>query len=415
MTQDNDNALVQELRLALNHLYDPADLRLNPLLNRLGLAAQRDPAAALRRVLNEAIAALKPEKTTPVEANPWHLYRLLTQRFIEQSSQTEVARNLGLGIRQYRRHEAKAIGGLADYLRAHYDLRPSPGAGETTPGESGTPSRAAELAWLQESLPSQPINVVDSIQAAVQLVSPLAQTHHVCLKIDTPNTLPLAIGQATTFRQALLTVLSAAVRCSTSGRVEISAQVSGWEVACCILPVRQANSTSSFHCEENDNLDIARQLMEILGGTFQLQTPGAGICPFEVRLALPIIEGVIILAVDDNNDTLQLLQRYTIGTRYRFVGLRDPQEVLRVAMELSPQIIVLDVMLPHIDGWELLGRLHEHPDTQHIPVLICSILPHEQLAATIGAAGFVRKPVTRRAFLQALDDHLPHPSGRDDR
>jgi CheY-like chemotaxis protein len=121
------------------------------------------------------------------------------------------------------------------------------------------------------------------------------------------------------------------------------------------------------------------------------------------------------LAIDDNIDTLQLLQRYTIGTRYRFVGLRDPQEALQAALELSPQIIVLDVMLPHIDGWELLGRLLEHPGLQHIPVLICSILPHEQLAATIGASGYVRKPVTRRTFLQALDDHLPYPSGRDDR
>lgn len=415
MTQGNDNSLVQELRLALNHLYDPADLRLNPILIRLGLDSQRDPAAALRRVLSEAIAALKPEKTIPVEANQWHIYRLLTQRFIEQSSQTEVARNLGLGIRQYRRHEAKGISVLSDYLRAHYDLRPSPDGGKTTPGESGTPSREAELAWLRESLPSQPVNVAESIQAAVQLVSPLAQTHHVSLEIDAGNDLPLVIGQATTFRQALLTVLSAAVRCSTEGRVKISAQVRGWEVDCRVLPMRPSISNPSLPSLESENLDIAQQLIEVLGGVFQIQTPGEGSCPFEVRLALPIVEGVLVLAIDDNIDTLQLLQRYTIGTRYRFVGLRDPQEALQAALELSPQIIVLDVMLPHIDGWELLGRLLEHPGLQHIPVLICSILPHEQLAATIGASGYVRKPVTRRTFLQALDDHLPYPSGRDDR
>jgi CheY-like chemotaxis protein len=414
MTQDNDNSLVQEIRQALNHLYDPADLRLNPILNRLGLASQRDPAGALRRVLSEAVTDLKPEKTIPLEANGWHIYRLLVQRFIEQSSQTEVARNLSLGIRQYRRHEAKAISVLADYLRAHYDLRPFSGTGETSPGESGTPSREAELAWLQESLPSQPMNVIESIQAAVQLVRPLAQTRHVSLEIDASHDLPLAIGQLTTFRQALLTVLSAAVRCAAGGRVKISAQVRGWEVDCRILPVNPSISTASFPPEESENLDIVRQLVEALGGVFQIQTPGGGGCAFEVHLALPMLEGVLVLAVDDNIDTLQLLQRYTIGTRYRFKGLRDPQEALRVALDLSPQIIVLDVMLPHIDGWELLGRLHEHPDLQHIPVLICSILPHEQLAATIGAAGFIRKPVTRRAFLQALDDHLPHLTSQEE-
>jgi len=63
----------------------------------------------------------------------------------------------------------------------------------------------------------------------------------------------------------------------------------------------------------------------------------------------------------------------------------------------------LDVMLPGIDGWELLGQLREHPQTSCIPVVVCTILPQEPLALALGAAAFLRKPVSREALLSALD------------
>ena len=63
----------------------------------------------------------------------------------------------------------------------------------------------------------------------------------------------------------------------------------------------------------------------------------------------------------------------------------------------------MDVMLPHIDGWDLLGRLREHPQTHGIPIVVCSILAEEQLALDLGAAAFIRKPVSREGLLATLD------------
>jgi CheY-like chemotaxis protein len=74
-----------------------------------------------------------------------------------------------------------------------------------------------------------------------------------------------------------------------------------------------------------------------------------------------------------------------------------------LAEELFPKVIVLDVMMPQIDGWELLASLRQHPNTSHIPVVVCTILPQEDMALSLGASGFVRKPVTRHIFLAALD------------
>ena len=58
------------------------------------------------------------------------------------------------------------------------------------------------------------------------------------------------------------------------------------------------------------------------------------------------------------------------------------------------------------DGWTLLSQLREHPNTRNIPVIVCTILAHKQLAVTLGAADFIRKPVRRADFLAALDRQL---------
>ena len=70
---------------------------------------------------------------------------------------------------------------------------------------------------------------------------------------------------------------------------------------------------------------------------------------------------------------------------------------------------MLDVMLPGIDGWELLGRLREHPRTRNVPVVISTILPQEQLALALGAAAFLRKPINRETLLSSLDRLLIRP------
>jgi Amt family ammonium transporter len=77
-----------------------------------------------------------------------------------------------------------------------------------------------------------------------------------------------------------------------------------------------------------------------------------------------------------------------------------------LAEACQPRAILLDIMMPGLDGWELLERLREHPRTGGVPVIVCSIVPQESLARLLGAADYIRKPVTRRALLAALDRHV---------
>ena len=110
-----------------------------------------------------------------------------------------------------------------------------------------------------------------------------------------------------------------------------------------------------------------------------------------------------MLAVDDNPDTLHLFSRYAANTRYNVIGVRQPVQVVALAEKVAPQIVVLDVMLPEVDGWQLLGQLHAHPALDRVPIIVCTILPQERLAHALGASAFLRKPVGREEFLAALD------------
>jgi len=124
---------------------------------------------------------------------------------------------------------------------------------------------------------------------------------------------------------------------------------------------------------------------------------------FKAALTLPASEQLPVLVIDDNADTLQLLRRYAAGTRYCLYALQNPEQAMSLVEKHAPKIIVIDVMMPHIDGWKLLAQLRQHPLSEHIPILVCTILPQEEMALSLGASGFMQKPLTRQAFLDALD------------
>jgi len=410
MTADSTNALFfRELRLALQHLYDPAELRRSPLLRVFGVDGEEDPPAALRQLLLKAIEALKPGPNVPPQANAWRLYHVLSNRYVEQFTQREVATDLGLSIRQLRRQENEAIGVLADYLAGrhgrqlrHISSMVAGGGDEPSPEDGEAPSREQELEWLKRSFPSEPVGVAEVVQEALRTVAPLAQAMGVRTGCALPEGLPHLAVQRTSMRQALLNILTAAVRSAPGGRVEVQAELCAQKVCIHIQPAK-GRPAPALQGDDVESLKMAGELAALSGGSLEVRPGENGKSPFNARLVFPAVGQVEVLAIDDNVDTLQLFERYLSGSRYRLITLRDPQKALTLAEELAPQAIVLDVMLPGIDGWELLGRLREHPRTRGVPVIVCAILPQEQLALTLGAAAFLRKPVGRRALLEALD------------
>jgi CheY-like chemotaxis protein len=110
-----------------------------------------------------------------------------------------------------------------------------------------------------------------------------------------------------------------------------------------------------------------------------------------------------LLIVDDHAETTDLLARYVEGTPYRVVACHDPRRALEVALAQRPLLVLLDVMMPEVDGWEVLMRLKQHEATAGLPVYVCTVLDQSELALSLGADGFLRKPITRQALLGVLE------------
>lgn len=393
-----DKVFAAALRQALAALYDPGVLHTSPLLELTGATKSHDPLGALRVQLIAAVRTIKPGAGVPQHAEAWRLYRALAYRYVEQMGQKEVAADLALSIRQLRRYEAKAIRLLADRLWAQYgqDHEAEPGKGALA-GVLHKPGEEQELAWLRTSLPDEVADVVEATRSALHTAIPLLRAAGVTVEDDLPAGLPLVAGQASLIRQALLNVFSAAAYDAGANVLRLAASTNPTTVTLLLVLAPPWHRSTSL----TENLDSARRLLGLVGGALQATGDDQEITCIE--LALPAAQKSLVLVIDDNADALQLMERYLAGTRYLFHGLRDPEEAVRVAATMVPSVIILDVMLSGIDGWELLGRLRAHPALGDVPVIVATFLPQEQLALSLGAAGFLRKPVTQEAVLSALE------------
>ena len=115
----------------------------------------------------------------------------------------------------------------------------------------------------------------------------------------------------------------------------------------------------------------------------------------------------LICIVDDEKRIIDFVRIYLEKEGFTVSSFTDGLEALEGIRASGPELVVLDVMLPDIDGWRLLMRLHEDPAARSIPVIICSVVQEEDLALSLGAARYLPKPVRPREFIQALDQVLP--------
>ena len=402
------------MRYTLRHLYDPVALTRSKLPQVFALGAVEDPLETLRQMLLSAIEALKPDTSVPAQAPAWRVYRILYERYVEQFSQDEVATHLALGTRQLRRQEQHALQVLADFLWTHYDLRLAPPLQSRQPSRAdrvaeaeiaGTaaPSRDQELDWLRMKYPRELVALADIIQPGLRTIAPLLRELGVRVECSPLEALPPILVQPTGLRQALSAVLTVAVRSAPGATMRIGVRAREQAIEIDVETTAAHPSPEGPTPDDVDNLNLAREIIGISKGSLQATAGYGKNEPFQVKILLPVPAQVTVMVIDDNADALQLIERYLARTRYHFIGCTDPEQAITLAEEVNPQIILLDVMLPGIDGWELLGRLREHPKMHDVPIIVCTILAQEQLASVLGAAGFIRKPVSQTALLATLD------------
>jgi CheY-like chemotaxis protein len=371
----------------------------------LGIEDRFDTSLVLQRILIEAIESLKPPDDEPYQSRAWRIYDSLRCCYVQQLSQRVVADQLGISTRQLRREQHVALEELADRLWEQLDLQAELGQDSCEPAadmpaETPFPAAYDELAWLRNSPPEKPADLDRVLADVVDLARPLAKQQDVRLQVESTDDFPLLAVHPVAFSQTLLNLLTVAIQRTPGGAVFVEARCLQWEVEIRVRCTGSGPDPQPPSGDQADSLNMAHRLAELSRSRLAHVLDGG---TFSATLTLPALEQWPVLVVDDNADTLQLMERYASGTRYRLVGTRDPQEVLALAEQVAPQVIVLDVMMPQTDGWRVLGQLRQHPLTGNTPVIVCTILAQEALALSLGASAFIRKPVTRRALLAALD------------
>jgi CheY-like chemotaxis protein len=394
---DDNREFFQSVRGALNHLYDPEYLAKSPLRTQFGLREKYDPASALQQCLIRAIEALRPQGGSLLAERDQQAHDLLLYRYVQRLTQDDIAHQFGVSERQLRRDQNRAVQLLAGRLWEQFGL-----AHERSELAAPSPDHTAGLAvnesfaWLVQN-PSERLTDPNQILVTVvELAQALAGRYAVHLTWAAPPDLPPVAVHPVAFRQILIALLSHTMQCAAAGQCMLSVAA---EAESLVFEVAAQWPDATRSPRRPDFAQI-EELIALFHGQLVSTT---GPSWLNLRLRLPICEQSAVLVIDDNPDILQLLQRYAAGTRYQVIGAQDPGRAFELLETRAPRIIILDVMMPRVDGWELLRKLRSHPITGRLPIAICTIMNQPELAYALGANAFLRKPITQTAFLEALD------------
>jgi DNA-binding response OmpR family regulator/anti-sigma regulatory factor (Ser/Thr protein kinase) len=262
---------------------------------------------------------------------------------------------------------------------------------------------------------------------------------HSVFALDIPDDLPVIETDLAKFKQILFNLLSNAVKFSPPERpITIRAQQIGESIAVSVRDegigidpkdhevifeeFRQVDGTAKREFGGTGlGLALVRKFVELQGGAVRVDSePGRGstftfTLPLTVKAAvvsrvqmLPVAEPAEerasdrVLVVEDDAQAYDLIAAALTSAGYLSIRARHGEEAIRLARESRPCAVTLDLVLPGLDGWEVLKRLKNDELTRDIPVVIISMVENRELGVALGADDYFVKPVDRNRLLDRI-------------
>jgi CheY-like chemotaxis protein len=378
---------VAKVKDALNHLYDFPVLERHPLAQALaatGMPAAETPGQHLRRELLAAIESLNPGRNVPFRSSRARLYHLLVLHHVESMTMSEAAHELGISRRQAHRDLLQGEQSSAAILwaRCSAEIQDKPAA-------------AARARTEIEDLETHPeaLDLRLLIAHALEAVQPLAQRRQTSFVSETPPTPVVLLADPVMARQVLVSTLSQAVSQSSAAPIELVLSSDGRRMT---IDIRfSPESTGAAPVMDAVVVQLARRL----AWQIQQQDVSGGKRALTVQVAAPRPS---ILIIDDNAGFLELIETYLAGYTRQVLTTRSGREALLLLREATPDAIILDIMMPDMDGWEFLQRLRNDPQTSAIPVIVCSVISNPDLAYSLGASAVLSKGISQQDILAAM-------------
>lgn len=379
----------------MNHLYDFPTLQAHPLsmLVEVAPTAGHNRSEVLRQVIFDEIDHLQaPEVKAAPGALEWRPYFILHKRYVEGQPLKEVALYLSISDRQLRRDHNRALQALADLVWERLFGEASRSADK--PAGDDDMLKSFELHPV-------PVDLKVLLEGIIDVLRRRLEAEGISLSVVIPPAPVTLFTDRIVLRQVLISLFNIAIHMRTGNQFEITVE-GGPDLLL---------ASATFDVDDGWAEDLPQDLLETarfwgkrIHTEIEEQFPEpkkAGKARLSARL--PVETRGIVLVVDDQEPSLRLYQRFVSRTPYRVVGTSDPTQALDLAKRLNPVLITLDVMMPRTDGWEVLQLLQLDEQTSRIPVVICSAWEEPELARSLGAAAFLKKPVTQKDFLALIE------------
>ena len=280
-------------------------------------------------------------------------------------------------------------------------------------------------------LSSDLVTLAPLITEVVDTARPLAEQNNNRLVVKSQENLGSLTVDPMRLRQILLNLLSNACKFTKQGEVALVARrvinQGNWiefavsDTGIGVTPEQQAKIFEEFTQADSSTarqyggtglgLAITRKLARMMGGDVTLTSEARArarllrsVCPPAPRCLpeTPVssdrdhsTRGNCVLVVDDDATARELIADHLKAQGFSVVTAAGGVEGLKLAKELQPTAITLDVMMPDLDGWSVLAALRQNPDLADIPVIMVSIVDEHRRGIALGAAGYLTKPIDR--------------------
>lgn len=392
MDQLTFNSLFRDL---ISRIYDRVAIENHPLAAHFLITPDNKlrRADAIRQLILGEIENLRPNGSEILWQSPeWRPYLILSKRYVEAEDPSEIARSLYIGDRQFRRDHSRALQALSTRIWETYFANAQ--AGEGSSAQEGEEDQDFEFH------PEQ-LDLHEIIEGVVALTARRFESEHVRLEIDFSTEATSIFTDRVVLRQNLLSLLNYSLHMRAGPVIRLQAKSDPGLVLS--LFFEADDQWATIQSEEQDTLEFARQLSLRLPARLSEVYPQPGNPgPAAIHLTFSGAQPKSVLLVDDQPATLKMFQRYLSSTSLEVTGLSDSSQAVETARQLQPALILLDVMMPRIDGWEVLQALQLDPQTRHIPIVVCSAWGEPELARSLGAVEFLKKPVIQKDLLAVL-------------
>ena len=386
------NGLFKDL---MAHIYDFAALETHPLAIALEIPEnfQGSRGHYVQQLVIDEIENFRPKgKESSVEAIEWRPYLILHQRYAIGMSSQELADYLAISKRQMRRDHSKALQALTGRLwdcvfQSQFIISEDEAADEANDG-SQTFEIHPEL-----------LNLPEILQGVIRILQRHIDSEGVELHETSVDS--IVYVDRIILRQILISLFNYAMHLLSDNHLFVQTGLQD-DQAFVELQVEVDQQWSAW-AGDDDMLDSAKFWARQLDAKLDEYHPAEGeFGTLRLVFSLPVANQTTVLVIDDQKPTLRMYQRYLSRSNFKVIGVNDPTQVFPLIQKLKPDLILLDVMMPQVDGWEILQGLKLDDSFRNIPVIVCSAWESTDLAKSLGANDFLKKPITQERLLSAI-------------